>query len=69
MALHRSAPGAASPKPLSVNPRYGRTVAAVPRHALPDGEMDPVAAQRIVRDELLLDGNARRLFALGESDD
>jgi glutamate decarboxylase len=60
MALHRSAPtpGAARPDHLAVNPLRGRAV-EVPRRALPDGEMDPVSAQRIVHDELLLDGNAR----------
>ncbi|MDT0380515.1 glutamate decarboxylase [Streptomyces sp. DSM 42041] len=31
----------------------------VPRDALPAGEMDPELAYRIVRDELMLDGNAR----------
>ncbi|MFA4927243.1 MAG: glutamate decarboxylase [Patulibacter sp.] len=60
MALHRSAPSTgAAAKPLAVNPRFARSGTTVPRHALPDGEMHPVAAQRIVQDELLLDGNAR----------
>lgn len=31
----------------------------VPRHRLPDEEMDPVAAYEVVHDELMLDGNAR----------
>ena len=34
-------------------------VARIPRHALPQGELDPEAAYQIVHDELMLDGNAR----------
>lgn len=33
--------------------------AEIPRHRLPDGEMDRVAAYQVVHDELMLDGNAR----------
>ena len=34
-------------------------MARIPRHALPQGELDPEAAYQIVHDELMLDGNAR----------
>jgi glutamate decarboxylase len=46
---------------LSVNPMFARSaeVAAVPRHRLPDGPMDPATAYQIVHDHLMLDGNAR----------
>ncbi|GAA5110077.1 glutamate decarboxylase [Pseudonocardia adelaidensis] len=46
---------------VSVNPMFARSgeVAAVPRHRLPDGPMDPATAYQIVHDHLMLDGNAR----------
>lgn len=44
---------------LAINPLYAREPGAIPRHALPEGSMDPRVAQRIVEDELLLDGSAR----------
>jgi glutamate decarboxylase len=46
---------------LTVNPMFARSgeVAAVPRHRLPDGPMDPATAYQIVHDHLMLDGNAR----------
>jgi glutamate decarboxylase len=46
---------------LSVNPMFARSgeVAAVPRHRLPDGPMDPATAYQIVHDHLMVDGNAR----------
>src|SRR5437773_11927770 len=46
---------------VSVNPMFARSgeVAAVPRHRLPDGPMDPTTAYQIVHDHLMLDGNAR----------
>lgn len=44
-----------------VNPLYGRggELLSVPRDRLPDGELGPRVASRIVEDELMLDGNAR----------
>lgn len=33
--------------------------AAIPRYRIPDGELDPDAAERVIRDELLLDGSSR----------
>ncbi|WP_210492519.1 glutamate decarboxylase [Patulibacter sp. SYSU D01012] len=63
MPLHRSGPAAAGPprrRDLAVNPLHTTPSARpVPRDALPPGGMDPREAARIVRDELLLDGNAR----------
>ena len=42
-------------------PTYGRRVAttSVPKYALPDEEMAPAAAYRLIRDELMMDGRAR----------
>jgi glutamate decarboxylase len=49
---------------LPVNPLYARSVVnEVPKYRLPDGAMDPDTAFQIVRDELLLDGNARTNLA------
>ncbi|MEV5888668.1 glutamate decarboxylase [Nonomuraea fuscirosea] len=46
---------------LDVNPLYNGLVpeGGVPRFKMPAGPMDPAAAQALIRDELLLDGNAR----------
>ncbi|MFH8657180.1 glutamate decarboxylase [Streptomyces afghaniensis] len=50
---------------LSVNPFYGPAnplgdmAEAPPTHRLPDQPMAPVTAHQLVRDELMLDGNAR----------
>jgi glutamate decarboxylase len=45
---------------LAVNPMYaGITDSAIPRFELPAGELPPALAAQIVRDELMLDGNAR----------
>lgn len=46
---------------LSVNPLYTHLLgdSGVPRHQLPEKAMSPDAALAIVRDELMLDGNAR----------
>ena len=48
-------------KPLMLSPMYARPGEAVraPRHELPKFEMDPDTAFQFVRDELMLDGNAR----------
>jgi len=48
-------------KPLLLSPMYARAgeEARAPRHRLPDIEMDPDTAYQFVRDELMLDGNAR----------
>jgi glutamate decarboxylase len=46
---------------LDVNPLYHGLVpeGGVPRFKMPAGPMNPTAAQALIRDELLLDGNAR----------
>ncbi|MEU8798824.1 glutamate decarboxylase [Spirillospora sp. NPDC048819] len=44
---------------LQVNPVFSREPLAIPRGALPAGELDPGTAYQIVHDELMLDGNAR----------
>ena len=48
-------------KPLLLSPMYARPGEAIraPRHSIPDAEMDPDTAYQFVRDELMLDGNAR----------
>jgi glutamate decarboxylase len=40
-------------------PLFGLEPGTIPRHSLPQGEMPPPVALQIVRDELMLDGNAR----------
>ena len=44
---------------LEVNPVFTREPVTVPRYALPEGELEPDTAYQVVRDELMLDGNAR----------
>jgi hypothetical protein len=46
---------------LSINPLYAREGEGVdvPRHHMPDSPMLPQMAYEIIRDELMLDGNAR----------
>jgi glutamate decarboxylase len=59
MALHRKIQE--DPTPLNLGPIYTRPGEAkrAPRHTLPDVEMQPDTAYQFVRDELMLDGNAR----------
>ncbi|MFF4734684.1 glutamate decarboxylase [Streptomyces sp. NPDC001262] len=66
MALHKGGRGGTARKRgYAVNPFYGEAdpVAGMavepPRLRLPDGPMAPHAAYQFVRDELMLDGNAR----------
>jgi glutamate decarboxylase len=49
------------PSPVSFNPIFTRAgeESRAPRHKLPDREMHPDTAYQFVRDELMLDGNAR----------
>ena len=42
-----------------VAPLFGMEPGTIPRHQMPEGEMQPAVAEQIVRDELMLDGNAR----------
>jgi glutamate decarboxylase len=59
MALHRKL--VEDLTPLILSPMYSRPGDAgrAPRHTLPPLEMDPTTAYQVVRDELMLDGNAR----------
>ena len=59
MALHAKVDEARGPELLDINPLYSRIDHAVPKHRLPMHSMDPDAALQIIRDELILDGNAR----------
>ncbi|MFF2503983.1 glutamate decarboxylase [Streptomyces sp. NPDC058067] len=52
-------------RPTAINPFYGAAdpvsgmTEAPPKHRLPDNPMPPTTAYQLVRDELMLDGNAR----------
>jgi glutamate decarboxylase len=60
MALHRDARLSGEPSEFEINPMYVRLAQEpVPRHELPKHPMLPDTAAQVVRDELLLDGNAR----------
>ena len=59
MALHAKVDEARGPAVLDINPLYCRIEHPVPKHRLPAHSLDPDAALQIVRDELILDGNAR----------
>jgi glutamate decarboxylase len=58
--LHTDARQSGEPTEFNVNPLYVRLAhRPVPRHSLPLESMLPGTAAQVVRDELLLDGNAR----------
>ncbi|MET0920171.1 MAG: pyridoxal-dependent decarboxylase, partial [Acidimicrobiia bacterium] len=59
MALHKKL--VEDLTPLLLSPMYSRPGEAgrAPRHTMPALEMDPDTAYQFVRDELMLDGNAR----------
>jgi glutamate decarboxylase len=60
MPLHSQAGLSASEVEVDINPVYVRAAQhPVPRHALPREGMLPDTALQVVRDELILDGNAR----------
>ena len=60
MALHAKVDEVHGLAELEINPVYGCNVEhSVPRHRLPAACMDPDTALQLVRDELILDGNAR----------
>jgi glutamate decarboxylase len=59
MPLHAKVDEAHGPALLDLNPVYTRIEHAVPRHRLAAQPMDPTAALALVKDELILDGNAR----------
>jgi glutamate decarboxylase len=58
--LHTDARRSGRQSDVDINPLYVRLVQhPVPRHTLPENSMLPDTALEVVRDELLLDGNAR----------
>jgi glutamate decarboxylase len=59
MALHQKLVDDLTP--LLLSPMYARPGESnrAPRHVMPDKEMDPDTAYQFIRDELMLDGNAR----------
>jgi len=60
MPLHTDARQTGAQSEFDINPLYIRLAQEpVPRHALPRHQMLPDTALQVVRDELLLDGNAR----------
>jgi len=59
MPLHAKVDEAHGPAVLDLNSVYSRIQHAIPQHRLPAQPMDPAAALALVRDELILDGNAR----------
>jgi glutamate decarboxylase len=60
MALHSRVPEDESGVELEINPVYSREKSCViPRYRLPDSGVLPRTALQVVRDELILDGNAR----------
>ncbi|MET9800219.1 glutamate decarboxylase [Streptomyces sp. NPDC006368] len=59
MALHHSRHDERVSRDLELNPLFSREPVTVPRYAMPDTAMDPDLAYQLVRDELMLDGNAR----------
>src|ERR1700757_1901501 len=60
MALHRQVPEHESDAELDVNPVYVRELSCqIPRFQIPEHGVQPRTALQVVRDELILDGNAR----------
>src|SRR5215472_8576575 len=58
--LHRQAEQHESASELDINPVYFREKSCdIPRYRMPDHPMPPDAALQVVKDELILDGNAR----------
>src|ERR1700726_5170914 len=59
-ALHRRVPEDESGTELDINPVYFREKSCeIPRYRLPEQSVFPRTALQVVRDELILDGNAR----------
>src|SRR6202789_2302945 len=59
MPLHAKVDEVHGPELLDVSPVYCQIQHAVPRHQLPEHAMPADVALQLVRDELILDGNAR----------
>src|SRR5882724_10147173 len=63
-ALHRRVPEDESGAELDINPVYFREKSCeIPRYRLPEHGVLPRTALQVVRDELILDGNARQNLA------
>lgn len=59
MALKHPGGPTGPDRDVPVNPLYTRDDIQIPRHQMPEGEIEPDTAYQIVHDELMLDGNAR----------
>ncbi len=59
MALHNKVDETHGPAELAISPIYCQEVPPVPRHQLPSHSMPADTALQVIRDELILDGNAR----------
>jgi glutamate decarboxylase len=59
MPLHAKVDETHGPAELSINPLYCQDVGEVPEHQLPLQPMSPDTALALIKDELILDGNAR----------
>jgi glutamate decarboxylase len=59
MPLHESGKAPRRSETVAVNPLHTAEDVVVPRNSLAQGSLEARTAQRIVQDELLLDGNAR----------
>jgi glutamate decarboxylase len=59
MALHAKVDETQGTAELSINPVYCQDVPPVPRHQIPSHPMPPDTALQLIKDELILDGNAR----------
>ncbi len=59
MALRHPKGPEQTQKDLSVSPIFGIEGGRIPRHQMPEGEMEPRVAYQVIHDELMLDGNAR----------
>jgi glutamate decarboxylase len=59
MPLHAKVDETHGRAELTINPVFCQEIPAVPRHQLPAQSMAPDTALQLIRDELILDGNAR----------
>ncbi len=59
MALRHPMGPEETQKDFSVSPIFGIEGSTIPRHQMPEREMEPRVAYQVIHDELMLDGNAR----------
>jgi len=59
MALRHPKGPEEAQKDFSVSPIFGIEGSTIPRHQMPEREMEPRVAFQVIHDELMLDGNAR----------